>query len=38
MDIKKRIADTENKNIEFKEALPSSSLKYTKTVVALANG
>ena len=38
MDIKKLIADTENKNIEFKETLPSNSQKYTKTVVAFANG
>ena len=38
MDIKKLIADTENKNIEFKETLPSNSQKYMKTVVAFANG
>lgn len=38
MDIKKLIADTENKNIEFEETLPSNSQKYTKTVVAFANG
>ena len=38
MDIRKLIADTENKNIEFKETLPSNSQKYTKTVVAFANG
>lgn len=38
MDIKKLIHDTENKNIEFKEMLPSNSQKYMKTVVAFANG
>ena len=38
MDIKKLIADTENKNIEFKETLPNNSQKYIKTVVAFANG
>ncbi len=38
MNIKELIADAENTNIEFKETLPSNSQKYTKTVVAFANG
>lgn len=38
MNIKKLISDSENKNVEFKETLPSNSQKYTKTVIAFANG
>lgn len=38
MNIRELIADTENKNIEFKEVLPNNAQKYIKTVVAFANG
>ncbi len=36
--IKDEILSGESKNIEFKVKLPSNSLKYTKTVIAFANG
>lgn len=38
MTLREEIANGENVALEFKEARPKDSLKYTKTVVAFANG
>ena len=38
MTLREEIANGENVALEFKEARPKDSLKFTKTVVAFANG
>lgn len=38
MTLLEEIQNGENVALEFKEARPKDSLKFTKTVVALANG
>ena len=38
MTLREEIANGETATLEFKEARPKDSIKFTKTVVAFANG